>query len=99
MVGNRPGASGAIGSRAVARAAPDGRTLLMQANTFVMAPPMFARASYDPVAQFTPFIHLTNSGMVLAANPDVPVGSLPEFVAITSGYQEVAGYAPEDVRP
>ena len=55
---NRPGASGAIGSKAVTRAAPDVRMLLVQVNTFVMGPPIFARATYDLVAQFTPIIHL-----------------------------------------
>ena len=82
VVENRPGASGAIGSQAVARAAPDGRTLLMQVNTFVMAPPMFARATYDPVAQFTPIIHLTNGDLVLVVNPALPVTTLAEFVAL-----------------
>ena len=85
MVENRPGASGAIGSQAVARAAPDGRTLLMQVNTFVMAPPMFARATYDPVAQFSPIIHLTNGDLALAVNPDVPATTLAEFVAHARG--------------
>ena len=82
VVENRSGASGAIGSQAVARAAPDGRTLLMQVNTFVMAPPMFARATYDPVAQFTPIIHLANGDLVLALNPDVPAANLAEFAAL-----------------
>ena len=85
VVENRPGASGAIGSQAVARAAPDGRTLLMQVNTFVMAPPMFARATYDPVAQFTPIIHLTNGDLALAVNPDIPATTLAEFVALARG--------------
>ncbi len=82
VVENRPGASGAIGSQYVARAAPDGRTLLMQVNTFVMAPPMFRAPTYDPVAQFTPIIHLTNGDLVLAVNPDVPAATLAEFVTL-----------------
>ena len=82
VVENRPGASGAIGSQAVARAAPDGRTLLMQVNTFVMAPPMLRAASYDPVAQFTPIIHLTNGDLVLAVNPDIAATTLAEFITL-----------------
>lgn len=85
VVENRPGASGAIGSQHVARAAPDGRTLLMQVNTFVMAPPMMRSPSYDPVAQFTPIIHLTNGDLVLAVNPDIAAASLAEFVALARG--------------
>ena len=83
VVENRPGASGAIGTQHVARAAPDGRTLLMQVNTFVMAPPMFRGAQpYDPVGQFTPIIHLTNGDLVLAVNPDIAATTLAEFVAL-----------------
>ncbi len=85
VVENRPGASGAIGSQYVARAAADGRMLLMQVNTFVMAPPMFRAAPYDPVAQFTPIIHLTNGDMVLAVNPDIPATTLAEFVTLARG--------------
>ena len=86
VVENRPGASGAIGSQYVARAAPDGRTLLMQVNTFVMAPPMFRNgAPYDPLTQFTPIIHLTNGDMVLAVNPDIPARNLAEFIALARG--------------
>ncbi len=82
VVENRAGASGAIGSQAAARAAPDGRTLLMQVNTFVMAPPMFRSAPYDPVAQFTPIIHLTNGDLALVVNPDIAAANLAEFVAL-----------------
>lgn len=79
LVENRAGASGSIGSQAVARAAPDGRTLLMQANTFVMAPRLYAQPAYDPVAGFTPIIHLTNGELVLAVNPDVPAPDVQGF--------------------
>ena len=54
IVENRAGASGNIGTQAVARAAPDGRTLLMQANTFVMNPSLFRQVPYDPIGSFTP---------------------------------------------
>ncbi len=49
FVENRPGASGNIGTQAAARAAPDGRTLLLQANTFVMNPGLFRQVPYQPV--------------------------------------------------
>lgn len=79
VVENRPGASGNIGTQAVARAAPDGRTLLMQANTFVMNPSLFKQVPYDPIAGFTPIIRLTYGDMVLAVNPDVPAKTAKEF--------------------
>ncbi|MBD0276145.1 MAG: tripartite tricarboxylate transporter substrate binding protein, partial [Acetobacteraceae bacterium] len=54
---------------AVARAAPDGRTLLLQANTFVMNPSLFRQVPYDPVNSFTPVVRLTRGDLVLAVYP------------------------------
>src|SRR5882757_4968894 len=52
IVENRPGASGNIGTQAAARAAPDGQTLLMTVNTFVMNPSLFRSIPYDPETSF-----------------------------------------------
>jgi tripartite-type tricarboxylate transporter receptor subunit TctC len=71
VVDNRAGASGNIGSQAVARAAPDGRTLMVQVNTFVMNPSLFKQVPYDPVGNFAPIVKLTTGDLVLAVNPDV----------------------------
>ena len=79
VVENRTGASGNIGTQAVARAAPDGRTLLLQANTFVMNPRLFRQVPYDPVASFTPVIQLGTGDLVLAVNPDVPAKTARAF--------------------
>jgi tripartite-type tricarboxylate transporter receptor subunit TctC len=78
-VENRPGASGNIGTQAVARAAPDGRTLLLQANTFVMNPGLFKQVPYDPVGSFTPIIRLTRGDLVLAVHPGVPATDAKAF--------------------
>src|SRR5882762_4235184 len=53
VVDNRPGASGIIGADAVAKAAPDGYTLMVTVNSFTMAPPLYRNMPYDPVADFT----------------------------------------------
>lgn len=82
VVENRPGASGNIGTQAVARAAPDGRMLMMQANTFVMNPGLFRQVPYDPVGSFTPVIGLTRGDLVLAVNPDVPAEDARAFAAL-----------------
>ena len=81
VVENRPGASGIIGSQAVARAVADGRTLMMQANTFVMAPAMTRQPSYDPVAGFTPVIHLTDGELVLVTHPSTGCETAAALVA------------------
>jgi tripartite-type tricarboxylate transporter receptor subunit TctC len=93
VVENRPGASGIIGSQAVARAAPDGRTLMLQANTFVMAPAMTRQASYDPRAGFTPIIHLTNGELVLAVHPSTGCETAAALVAFSRGRPGGIDYA------
>ena len=60
LVENRPGASGTIGTEAVARALPDGNTLLSISPTFVIDPRL-RKANYDPLTSFKPICHLTNS--------------------------------------
>jgi len=72
VVDNRAGASGVIGTQAVARAAPDGRTLMMQANTFVMNASLFPQVPYDPVRAFAPVALLARGDLALVVNPDVP---------------------------
>jgi tripartite-type tricarboxylate transporter receptor subunit TctC len=92
-VENRVGASGNIGSQAVARAAPDGRTLMMQVNTFVMNPSLFRQVPYDPIGSFAPIAKLTVGDLVLAVNPDVPATDARGFVAYSRGRPGGADYA------
>ena len=82
VVENRPGASGNIGTQAVARAAPDGRTLLLQANTFVMNPSLFRQVPYDPVESFAPIIRLTRGDLVLAVHPGVAAKDARSFAEL-----------------
>lgn len=91
VVENRPGASGNIGTQAVARAAPDGRTLMLTANTFVMNPRLFRQVPYDPVAGFTPIIHLTDGELVFAVHPAVPAMTLRDLAALAA--RETVNYA------
>ncbi|MBO9649578.1 MAG: tripartite tricarboxylate transporter substrate binding protein [Variovorax sp.] len=71
IVENVPGASGNIGSEKVARAKPDGYTLMVQVNTLVMNKSLYKTLAYDPVADFTP-VSLTSWGtLLLVTNPNV----------------------------
>ncbi|MDM0053316.1 tripartite tricarboxylate transporter substrate binding protein [Variovorax sp. J22R115] len=71
IVDNVPGASGNIGSEKVARAKPDGYTLMVQVNTLVMNKSLYKSLAYDPVADFTP-VSLTSWGtLLLVTNPNV----------------------------
>ena len=81
IVENRGGAGGNIGTAAVARAAPDGYTLLVCSSAFVVNPSLYANVAYDPFKDFIPI-------MVIGASPNafvVPVQSeiksMPEFLA------------------
>lgn len=81
VVENLPGASGSIGSQVVARAKPDGYTIMSQVNTLVMNPSLYKNLPYDPVTDFAP-IGLTAWGsLVLVAHPDQAPDTLAEFIA------------------
>lgn len=79
VVENRAGASGNIGTQSVARAAPDGRTLMVQANTMVMTPGLYQQVPYDPVGSFAPIVELAKGALVLVTNPDVRADTAGAF--------------------
>lgn len=76
----RPGAGGAMGTVAVARAAPDGRTLLMAASSHFVTAAMGARPFYDPIKEFIPVANIGNQSYVLIVNAQLPVKTAAEFV-------------------
>jgi tripartite-type tricarboxylate transporter receptor subunit TctC len=77
----------------VARAAPDGRVLMLQANTFVMAPRLFRQLPYDPTRNFTPIIHLTDGELVLVSHAGVPVDSPRSLVDLAKRSPRAVAYA------
>src|SRR5262245_12141866 len=79
VVENRPGASGMIGTEFVARAAPDGNTLLMTANTYLIDA-QTRKASYHPVTAFDPICMLAESPAVFVVNGASPYRSLKELL-------------------
>jgi tripartite-type tricarboxylate transporter receptor subunit TctC len=82
VVENRPGASGNIGTEAVAKAPADGYTALVTANTLVMNRSLFASIPYDPVKDFAPVALLAVGSLALVAHPSVPAGSVQELIAL-----------------
>lgn len=82
VVDNRVGASGNIGAAAVARAAPDGLTMLVTANTLVMNVSLFKTVPYDPIASFTPVAGLVYSVFACAVHKSLGVNSIAELVAL-----------------
>ena len=82
VVENKVGASGVLAATHVARAAPDGYTLLMATNSTHSANPhLFKKLDYDPVKDFAPVARLGSYVFMLVVNKDVPVKTLPELVA------------------
>jgi tripartite-type tricarboxylate transporter receptor subunit TctC len=93
VVDNRSGASGMIGSEAVARAAPDGYTLLLQTVTFVTSTILYSRVPYDPVSDFAPISLLSNVPTAVAVHPSLPVRSVRELLALAKARPGELNYA------
>lgn len=81
IIDNKPGAGTVIGTEIVARAAPDGYTLGMVANSFAINPSLYDNLRYDTVKDFTPVSWVVYTPHLLVANPDVPVKSLADVIA------------------
>jgi tripartite-type tricarboxylate transporter receptor subunit TctC len=82
VVENRTGASGAIGAQEVAKAAPDGHTLLLAAAPFTTVPAALPTSGYDPVGGFAPVGMFAHGPLVWAASKDLPADNLPELIAL-----------------
>ncbi len=81
VIENKPGATGNIGTGMVARAAPDGHTLLMTSNPFTANVSLLKSIPYDPLKSFAPIIEVGVAALALAAHPSVPAKSIKELVA------------------
>ena len=82
VVENRAGAGGNIGADVVAKAAPDGYTLLSISNALAMSPSLYRKLPYDASRDFVPLIQLTSSYLVLAAHPKLQVSSVKALLEL-----------------
>jgi tripartite-type tricarboxylate transporter receptor subunit TctC len=82
LVDNRPGAGGNIGTDMVAKAPPDGYTLLSGGTGSLVMNPLISRVPYDPIKDFAPVILIAESPNVLCVHPSLPVKSVRDLVAL-----------------
>jgi tripartite-type tricarboxylate transporter receptor subunit TctC len=81
VVDNRPGAATMIGTEAVAKATPDGYTLLVATSSaMAINPVLYKKIAYDPVRDFVPISFYVKSPFILVVNPELPVKSVPELI-------------------
>ncbi len=81
IVDNRSGASGIVGTEIVAKAPPDGYTLLINTLPLVTNQFLMARVPYDPIRDFDPISMVTSSPSLVTVHPSVPVRSIKELIA------------------
>ena len=93
VVENRPGAGTVVAGGLVAKAPPDGYTLLLGASTTLTLNPAIRSAlPYDPLRSFTPLGLVADMGLVLVANNEVPAHTLPELVALAKADPDKLSY-------
>lgn len=82
IIDNRPGAGGTIGADVVAKAPPDGYTMLMGNPSLVVNPFLMAKMPYDPMTDFIPLTLVNTAPLLLVAHPSLPANSVAELIAL-----------------
>jgi tripartite-type tricarboxylate transporter receptor subunit TctC len=93
IVENRPGAGGTVGTGSVAKATPDGATLILAAASHTIAGSLYAKLAYDPIADFAGVAHIGNVDYVLMINANVPATNVREFVSYLKNNPGKLNYA------
>jgi tripartite-type tricarboxylate transporter receptor subunit TctC len=92
IVENRPGGNSIIGTQYVARAKPDGYTLLLAANTHVVIPSLYKVSTYDPIKDFEPLGVFAFADYVFVTNPSIPADSISTLIAYAKSKPDTLTY-------
>ena len=93
VVDNRGGAGGNIGTELVARAVPDGHTLLIAISSFTVNPSIFKQLPWDPVRDFAPVSKVGSSAYILVVHPSVPARSVSQLIALARAKPDALSFA------
>lgn len=93
IVDNRPGGNGTIATGLVARAKPDGYTLLMQYSGYQVITPWLTPQSWDPIKDFAPVANVLSAPQVIVARPGLPVKTLADLIAYAKAHPGKLSYA------
>lgn len=93
IIENKPGAGSNIGIQQVAKAAPDGYTLLLVSSTFVINPSLYPNAGFDPTKDFAAIAMPVSSPNVLVVNPNFPAKDIKEFFSVVKAAPGKYDYA------
>lgn len=92
VVDNRPGAGGNIGLDVVAKAAPDGYTILITPNSIAIGPALYRKLPFDTARDFVPVTQLINTELVLVASPKLLASSVSELIALAKSRPGALNY-------
>jgi tripartite-type tricarboxylate transporter receptor subunit TctC len=93
FVENKPGAGATIGSELVAKAPPDGYTLLLASQTNAISATLYTKLSYDPIEDFAPISLIGREPGVVVVHPSLPVNTLQELIAYAKAHPGELDYA------
>jgi tripartite-type tricarboxylate transporter receptor subunit TctC len=92
IVDNKPGAGGNIGTEQGIKAPADGYTLTLIASSYTVNPSVY-KLNFDPVADMTPIVQISQGPLVIVANPQLPAKTLKEFIALAKAKPNEINYA------